>query len=176
MQPVKVKPVKYFVGALFSSEELLMKACNNLEGKFSAIDLVSEDFLFDVTDYYNSEMGTPIHRRIFTFTDLENPNFLAETKLITNDIEDLVKIDGQRKVNLDVGYIDYDKVVLASAKYCIHKIYLDKGIYADLALHYEKGTFHPYPWAFMDFKLPRYYNFFFKARMRYKQQVKECHT
>jgi len=38
-----------------------------------------------------------------------NPARLAEIKLICNDLEDQIAVDGKRKVNLDPGYMDYDK-------------------------------------------------------------------
>lgn len=117
-------------------------------------------------------MGVPIYRKLIALQKLHSPEFLADAKLSTNSIENRLAISGNRKVNLDIGYLDYDKVVLASAKYGIHKIYLQKGIYADLALHYEKGRFSPYPWAFMDFKSNRYYGFFLKLRTVYKEQLK----
>jgi len=173
MKPLIANPVKYFVGALYSSESLLEKSVRLLTERFSPTDLVSESFPFDNTNYYDAEMGTPIFRKFFSFSDLISPSFLAEAKLITNDIEDCLTVEDKRKVNLDIGYMDYDKVVLGSVKYGIHKIYLDKGIYADMALHYEKGSYSPYPWAFMDFKFPDYYPFFLKMRIKYKSQVKE---
>ena len=172
MKPGIANPVKYFVGALYSSEALLEKSVRLLSGRFSPIDLVSHSFPFDNTDYYDTEMGTPIFRKFFSFSDLISPGFLAEAKLITNDIEDSLTVENKRKVNLDIGYMDYDKVVLGSAKYGIHKVYLDKGIYADMALHYEKGNYSPYLWAFMDFKFPDYYPFFLKMRIIYKGQIK----
>lgn len=172
MKPVKVKPVKYFVGALFTDKEILNKSINDLENSFSNVDLESDDFPFDITRYYNKEMGEPIFRRFLSFAKLRSPGEIAEAKLTSNATEDKYRINGNRKVNLDVGYIDCDKVVLASAKYGIHKIYINKGIYADMALHYGKGKFTPYPWAFMDFKSDCYYQFFLEVRELYKNQLR----
>jgi len=117
-------------------------------------------------------MGSPIFRRICSFSNLISPSYLADAKLITNSIENKYRLNNKRNVNLDIGYMDYDKVVLASAKYGIHKVYISQGIYADMALHYEKGKFSSYPWAFRDFKLPLYYDFFLKIREIYKAQLK----
>jgi len=172
LKPEPAQPVKYFVGALYSSKEILDEAIKTLEGQLSPIDFESETFPFKGTDYYDNEMGIPIFRKFYSFTDLISPEFLTEAKIITNEIEISFAISGHRKVNLDVGYMDYDKVVLASAKYGIHKIYLKNGIYADMALHYEKGKFTPYHWEFMDFRSPEYYSFFLKIRALYKSQVK----
>ena len=171
MKPQEVTPVKYFIGALHSDKELLHKAFQIVENRFSEIDLMSEDYRFGGTDYYENEMGENINRRIFSLLKLEDPLFLADAKLMCNDIEDEIAVDGNRKVNLDIGYIDFNKVVLGSAKYCANKIYIGKGIYADPALHYSKGKFAPYPWAFLDFKYDYYYEFLMKIRIRYKHQL-----
>ncbi|RPJ03325.1 MAG: DUF4416 family protein, partial [Spirochaetaceae bacterium] len=77
-----------------------------------------------------------------------------------------------RKVNLDPGILDYDKFVLASAKYNGQKVYLDMGIWADLTLHYEKGKFDPYPWSFPDFKSRIYDGAFMEMRRLYKDRRK----
>jgi len=173
MQPQAVLPVKYFVGALYSAEAILDKALKSLEKQLSPVDCQSKSFPFRVTNYYDEEMGAPLFRKFFSFTGLASPGFLAQAKILTNGTEEQFAIDGRRKVNLDIGYLDYDKVVLASVKYGIHKIFLDAGIYADLALHYEKGKFQPYPWAFLDFRTAEYYPFFLKIRALYKSQVRQ---
>jgi hypothetical protein len=64
--------------------------------------------------------------------------------------------------------MDLNKVVLASAKYNGQKIYLDHGIYADPTLWYEKGSFHPYPYSFPDFKTGEYIETFIQIRALYK--------
>ena len=171
MKPAPPDPVKLFIGALFSDEDLLHEALFRCENEFGAIDYRSRRFLFDVTDYYHEEMGSPIYRQFFSFTPLATPGKLAEFKLVTNEIETETASDGKRKVNLDIGYMDYHKVVLASAKYNGQKIYLDHGIYADPTLYYRKGQFHPYDWAFPDFKdSDAYYQALLKVREIYKSQ------
>jgi hypothetical protein len=80
----------------------------------------------------------------------------------------------RRRVNLDPGIMDYDKFVLASAKYNGQKVYLDRGIWADLTLHYEKGRFDPYPWSFPDFKSRIYDGAFMEIRQLYKKQRKKA--
>ncbi|MBO8131381.1 MAG: DUF4416 family protein [Candidatus Marinimicrobia bacterium] len=165
--------VKFFVGSLYVDENILKIAISELEDYFGKVDLFSEEFDFRVTDYYNREMGYGIKRKFFSFEKLFNPVDISTAKIFTNEVEKHYLANGKRKVNLDVGYMDYDKVVLASAKYCINKVYVGNGIYADLTLHYEKGNFTPYPWAFMDFKSLDYNKFFLKMREIYKRQMKE---
>lgn len=169
MQPTTPDPVKLFIGALFSDETLLEDALALCKELFGSIDFRSDRFLFDVTDYYEQEMGSPIFRQFFSFASLVNPGELAEYKIRTNLIEEQLAVKNSRKVNIDTGYMDYHKVVLASAKYNGQKIYLDQGIYADPTLYYRKGHFHPFDWAFPDFKdIDRYYQSFLRIRELYK--------
>jgi hypothetical protein len=168
MRPSVPDAVKLFVGALISDEDLFERTVEMLVREFGPVDHRSEPIPFDVTDYYQDEMGGPIQRVFLSFQELIDPGRLAEIKIATNRIEGELAVDGRRKVNLDCGYMDVCKVVLASAKYNGQKIYLGQGIYADPTLHYEKGHFEPYPWSFPDFKTGRYEKIFLKIRELYK--------
>jgi len=173
MNPQPVKPVKLILGVLFSNESLLNQAKSRLIESYGEIDYQSPVFDFAISDYYYPEMGSPIFRVFYSHQKLIFPNELARIKIECNRIELDLAIDGKRKVNLDPGYLDYDKFVLASAKYNGQKIYLDLGIYADLTLHYEKGQFHPFPWSFPDFKSGIYNNAFLIMRTQYKNKMRE---
>mgnify|MGYP002639658040 CR=1 FL=1 len=172
MKPAEPQPVKYFIGALYSDVDLLGQAILLCEQRIGEIDLRSEDFPFDVTSYYDDEMGNPISRSIFSFDRLLSPGELARLKVICNQIEDELKVAGSRRVNLDIGYLDLHKLVLASAKYNGQKIYLEQGIYADPTLYFEKGQFHPFENTFPDFKSNTYLDFFLEIRNTYKAQLK----
>jgi hypothetical protein len=172
MRPSEPDPVKLFVGVLYSDQSLLERATKLLGEKFGPVDYRSEPMPFEVTDYYQDEMGGPIQRIFLSFEELMDPARLAEIKIETNEIEDALAVDGLRKVNLDCGYMDVCKVVLASAKYNGQKIYLSQGIYADPTLHYEKGHFTPYPWSFPDFKTGQYERIFLRIRELYKVRRK----
>ena len=170
MKPADPEPVKLFFGILYSDRSRLDSAVALLEERYGPEDYRSPEFRFLETDYYEAEMGKPIFRVFISFDRLISPGDLATIKTETNQIEDHVSDRGSRKVNLDPGYMDYDKVVLASAKYNGQKIYLDLGIWADLTLHYEKGGYHPYPWSFPDFKKGIYDRVFLDMRALFKKQ------
>ena len=174
MKPIQPDPVKLFIGILYSDEEVLKGAKEFLQEKYGKIDYESQPFEFIITDYYVPEMGSPIYRMFISHEPLIQPNEIARIKLESNEIEDQLTITGKRKVNLDPGYMDTCKAVLASAKYNGPKVYLDDGIYADLTLYYEKGTFHPYPWSFPDFKTGQYNRPFLQIRELYKAQLKKA--
>jgi hypothetical protein len=165
-------PVKVICGILYSDTELLERAILACEREFGPIDYRSDAWPFDITDYYDGEMGSPIERIFISFLKLADPGELAGWKHITNRIETKLAVDGQRKVNLDIGYLDFDKLVLASAKYNGQKVYLGQGIYADPTLHYSKGQFEAYFSAFPDFKDDRYYGALLEIRERYKLGVR----
>lgn len=170
MKPQQVKPVKLIIGILYSDEDLLARAKELLITKFGKLDYISRVFDFTISDYYYKEMGSPIFRTFISHRQHISPNSLAQIKIACNTIEDELAVANQRKVNLDPGYMDYDKFVLASAKYNGQKVYLDLGIYADLTLYYEKAQYHPYPWSFPDFKSGIYNDTFLMIRAKFKGQ------
>ncbi len=173
MKPSEPIPVKLFCGVLFSDEQLSKYARSLLIKKYGEIDFQSDRFNFEISEYYRSEMGWPIYRIFWSFDKLIDPSEIARIKIECNEIEDKLLSAGDRKVNLDPGYVDYDKIVLASAKYNGQKIYMNFGIYADLTLHYEKGNYYPYPWSFPDFKNGQYSGSFLRIREIYKLQLKK---
>ena len=96
--------------------------------------------------------------------------------MLTNDIESFFSVSGKRKINLDPGYITLAKVVLASTKNYSHRIYLGKGIYAELALLYKNRQFIAMPYTYNDYKDIRYLNMFMKVRdflKKPREQIKE---
>lgn len=165
-------PVKLVIAVLYSDENRLAVARERLVQQFGPIDFTSVLFPFEVTDYYVPEMGSPIMRLFYAFEQLISPATLASIKLATNIIEDELATHEKRQVNLDPGYLDPDKFVLASAKYNGQKIYLSDGIWADLTLHYEKGHFSAFPWSFPDFRSGEYEKAFLRIREVYKGQLK----
>jgi hypothetical protein len=78
-----------------------------------------------------------------------------------------------RLVNLDVGYVDYHKAVLASFKPGAYKVYVGRGLYVDPAAHYEKGRFEPFPSVFLDFRERRYDGELLAIRAPYKRGLRE---
>lgn len=172
MKIIEPQVVKYFIGALFSNSERLEAALKLCQRHFGAIDFTSESFNFDQTSYYETEMGTPLRRSFISFEILRSPGDLAALKARTNEIEMLLAHNGNRQVNLDIGYLDFHKVVLASAKYDGHKIYLDQGIYADTTLVFEGGKFECLKNTFPDFRGGTYDQALFEIRKKYKAQLK----
>jgi len=141
------------ISSLFSSGvDLIMKVIKQMEEYFGITDWISEEIAFDRTKYYAKEMGWPLYRRFISFEKLIYPEFLVEAKLITNKIEDEYLSNMKRKINVDPGYISLERLVLSTGKNYTHRIYLGKGIYADLTLVFHAGTFKSLEWTYPDYR------------------------
>lgn len=171
--PEATDPVKLFVAALWSEDGALDAAKRELYSLWGAVDHEGPDHVFDVTDYYEPEMGRGLKRRLFSFEKLVAPDFLVEAKLVCNNVEESSRGPaGGRRVNLDVGYLDHHKVLLGSCKFAGQKVYLDRGIYADLVYRYRGGHYEPFEWTFPDFRDRRYETELLEIRRRYMEQLR----
>lgn len=166
--PQNPYPVKLFVAALFSQEAVMHEAIDRMEEQWGPIDYASDAIPFDVTDYYVSEMGEGLVRQLFSFARTISPAEIVAVKLRSNELEDCFAEGGRRKINLDPGYMDHNKVILPSMKQGSQKIYIDKGVWADPTLRYEKGTLLAFDWTFPDFKDGRYLRPLLRIRELYK--------
>ena len=101
---------------------------------------------------------------------------LVPASIIARELEQLFSRNGKRTCNLDAGYLDSDKLVLGSFKGASTKLYLGRGVFADMILQYAKGAFNPMPWAFENFKDGRYDKDLLAVREKYKAELKRCRT
>jgi len=169
-----VDPVKLLVAILWSDFERLRHALDEIRICWGPIDFQGADRLFDATDYYMSEMGSDLHRRLISLEDLVPPESIRKAKLVCNEIEDRLAVGARRRVNLDIGYLDRSKLVLASVKYAGQKIHLGDGIYADLIARYRAGRYQPFEWTFPDFRDGRYDSELSTIRSNYLSQLREA--
>ena len=170
------EPVKLFVGVLTSIPETVPAVEKKLTAIFGNVDTRSEPYLFDMTHYYDEEMGTPIYRYFISFENLIEPSEIAAAKVKTNDLESGFTADYPsiaRPINLDPGYVEQSKIVLASTKNFFHRILVSGGIYAEVTLHYQDGAWQSLPWTFPDYKTPRYHPYFSSMRDLYRKQLGE---
>lgn len=123
-----------------------------LEEEFGSTDYISESIPLVETHYYDQELGTPIFRRLLSFKSLVEQDRLPEIKLWTNSVEqNTLQEGGDRTFNLDPGILTFERLVLATGKNFTHRIYLGKGIWADLTLIYTRGNWQSLPWTFPDY-------------------------
>jgi len=166
------KPVKLIVGFIFSDEKYLVKAKEILKRRFGRPDFDSQILEFTHTDYYCAELGNNLKRNFISFKRLIGPQELWKIKQLTNRIESSFSNKGRRRINIDPGYIDMAKLVLASTKDYRHRIYLNKGIYAEITLYYQAGSFKSWNWTYPDYATSLYLDIFNKIRSLYAEQLK----
>jgi Domain of unknown function (DUF4416) len=128
---------------------------------------------FSFTDYYRDEMGGDLLKMYVAFQRSVERDDLAEIKTFTNSVEDRYLSSGARRVNIDPGYLTRDKLVLASTKDFYHRIYLSKGIFAEVTLHYRKGAFRFFSWTYPDYNTPQFLAFLEKARARLVKTLRD---
>ncbi|MFQ5963645.1 MAG: DUF4416 family protein [Candidatus Scalinduaceae bacterium] len=168
------KPVKLIIGILSGIKILLEDIEILLEKRLGKIDLKSEVFPFDYTDYYEKEMGVNILRKFLSFKNLIDPEEISSIKVWTNQLEDEFKqnkYDVIRPINLDPGYLSHCNLILASTKDYYHRIYLQDGIYAEVTLFYQEGKYENLPWTYPDYKTEEYKDFFSKVRTLYAKDI-----
>lgn len=167
----KPQPVQLVMGLIYGSRANLEEIESELASEFGEIEIKSPPFDFDVTDYYEDEMGSGLRRVFYGFKELIDPGDIVDIKLTALKIEEDTGWEGARTVNLDPGYMDFNKLILVSAKFLAQKVYLTKGVYADPTIYYDKG-WKVYDWAFPDFKSGRYNEFFTELRKLYKAKMR----
>jgi len=174
---LKPKPVNLIIGMLTSIPDLFGQVDKILEKYFGPIDLRSDILPFTFTDYYNEEMSEGIQRQFYSFRELLMPEEIATVKVQTNTIEDSFvsskKYPMKRPVNIDPGYLNESRLILASTKDFSHRIYLRDGIYAEVTLNYRGGRYEVFPWTFPDYKTAEYQNFFLLVREHYVKKLKK---
>jgi len=175
-QPQDVDPVKLVIGVLWADPTTLSEATTLLIQNWGEIDFTGPDHLFDITDYYEPEMGKDLRRRLLSFRNLVPPDSLVEAKHKCNAIEDRLAGPCGRLVNLDVGYLDHNKIVLASFKGAGQKIYMKNGVWADLVARYRTGRYMPFEWTFPDFRDGRYDPELIQMRQAYLIQRKSANS
>lgn len=169
----KHPPVKLVIGCIFKEQIILNKAEGILVSHFGAIDYASATLAFTHTDYYKSELGSNLKRRFVSFKKLISPEDFFQTKITANKIEKRLSKGEFRLINIDPGYMDMAKLILASTKDYKHRIYLNKGIYGEITLFYQNKTFTPWEWTYPDYKSPDYISIFNKIRDLYIEQIKK---
>jgi len=173
------KPVKLIIGILAADRKCLLAAMEAIENKFYKVDLVSDVWPFDQTDYYKDQTGPNILRQFVSIERLIDPGTLSKIKHKTNKLEQKLSarlgLPLPRPVNLDPGIIEPSKLILASTKNYSHRIYIGRKMYAEVTLIFDKGSWCPLPYTYPDYRQQCYFEFFEKVRTRLLEQLKSKH-
>ncbi len=165
-------PAKLVSGLIFSCNVALDEIRQELEARFCPISSVSECKPFSWTSYYQKEMGQKLNRVFLAFDCLVQQECLVDAKHMSIALESKWRVGGNRQVNVDPGILTAERLVLATTKNFTHRIYLAKGIFADLTLIYRKGGFRPLEWTYPDYREPWSLAFWNKVRQMYLEQLR----
>jgi hypothetical protein len=161
-------PVLRILAAFSRYPEALDWARQTTEGAWGSVALQSDLFDHRETNYYEATMGPGLKKTFFAFAPLVDPTGLVAWKETSNQWE----LDYRRQsthaeprpLNLDPGYLTEAKLILASTKDRDHRIYLDRGIYAENTLVFTRGAWQPRPWTYPDYHRHDYHQFFLRCR------------
>ena len=170
----KPHKVKLIVGLLSNDIPAIEKATALLKRAFGRTDFESALLEFTHTDYYEGEMGKALKRKFLSFAKLSRLDHICASKLRTDRLEKTFMRAGRRTVNIDPGYVDCSKLVLFSTKDYTHRIYLEKGLFAEVTLFYKGRTFNSWPWTYPDYASAPYIDIFNSIREIYKKGTSAC--
>ncbi len=155
----------YFLSILSLKKADISSIIEEFETTCGQLIYFSHDF-FPMKDFYSREMGEKdtLCRLIILGQKKMPKDLLVELKIWATKKELQFSLNGRRTINLDVGILSLENVVLATGKSFVHRIYLKDGVYADLNLIFKENTFSSLPWTYPDYQHQDFISFFNWAR------------
>ncbi len=176
-QPAPHPPVPFLLAAVSRYEDALQWAAQQSAAAWGPIADRSEAFAFTETDYYQSTMGSGLLKQFLVFERPMPPEQLIDVKLQTNAWEEEYARASAwpepRPLNLDPGYLTAAKLVLASTKDHSHRLYLGRGIYAEVTLYFRGGRWQPREWTYPDYRRDDFQAFFSRVRDDWQRRTRE---
>ena len=132
---------------------------------------------FDAGAFYRETMGDGLTQTLVAVDEFADPADLADWKHETNDWEAdyaaLARHGEARPLNLDAGYLSQAKLVLATIKDRDHRIYLRRGIFAEVTLNYVGKAWHHHRWSYPSYRDPAVAQFCGCVRIRLRKYLIE---
>lgn len=159
---MKEPKVKRIAGILYPDDKFLAWSVERLTEIWGEPEFFSDPVPFDKTNYYD-DISPNLTRIFVSFPGLANAGGLADWKHQAIDIEALSR-KPVRAVNIDPGYIDGARLILASTKDHAHRIYLRNGIFAEVTMRYRFKRWTSFDYTFPDFASGVYDEFLSRVR------------
>ncbi len=167
-KPTSHPPVLLLLAAFSRYDAAIRWARDRAVEAWGTVAIESPVFEFTQTDYYKATMGPGLRKVFFALQRPFDPADLADVKLQTNRWEQQYAKEADhpepRSLNLDPGYLTLAKLVLASTKDHSHRIYLGRGVYAEVTLYYKHDRWQPREWTYADYRREDYQRFFSQCR------------
>jgi hypothetical protein len=176
--PKDFAPVKLICGVIYRDQdpEVYAETRRRLEAEWGRVDSESRPYPFDLTGYYEDEMGGGLVRRFTSFESLVPPESLPVAKLWAIELESIIRqergVTG-RPGKIDPGYLTASAVVMATAKDFAHRIPLGQGIYAHLEFLFTRTGVRTLDWTYPDLRREPPQAYFRGVRETYLRQLRE---
>lgn len=157
-------PVKLVAGVLYPDEIRWMWTAGKLSNLWGTPEDVSPEYPFTVTDYY-ADIAPVLFRRFLSFSGLRDGASLPEWKRTAGRLES--ESGDRRTVNIDPGYVNGARLVLASTKDHAHRVYLGGGIHAEVTLRFRFRKWEAFDYTFPDFAEGLYDGFLSAVRKKW---------
>ena len=171
----KPKKVKLVIAIFSQNIEMLNVTQKELASKYGIVDYTSNDLDFTETNYYNNEMGDNLKIRFLSFQKRVDRSKLPRVKLFCLKLEKKHSVDGgekiKRTVNIDPGLLSLENFILSTGKPYSHRIYLDKGVWAEITLIFKKDHYAELEWTYPNYKSDKVKEILLKIRKIYHNQL-----
>jgi len=157
-------PVKLVVGVLYPDENRWIWTAEILSALWGLPEDVSSEFPFTVTDYY-TDISPVLFRRFLSFPGLRDGGALPEWKRAACRLEN--ESGAPRAVNIDPGYVNGARLVLASTKDHAHRVYIGGGIHGEVTLRFRFKKWESFDYTFPDFAQGLYDGFLSAVRKKW---------
>jgi hypothetical protein len=175
-QPKEFNPVKLICGVIYKEDALYDDVKKSLGAEWGRVDSESPAFPFDLTGYYEDEMGGGLVRRFLSFENMIEPETLPALKLRAIEFEETLRRGHGgvgRPANIDPGYLTASAVVMATAKDFAHRIPLSGGIYAHLEFLFTRTGVRTLDWTYPDLRREPLQGYLRAVREIYLRQLRE---
>jgi len=164
--------VMLFISALYHEKAPVHEAISLMKERFGETLVSTDPMPFTYTTYYHGEMGSPLFRILLAFEKLVPRDSMPGTKLFTNALEETLARDGKRTINLDPGILSLENICLATTKPYSHRIYLSRGIWAEITLMYKGNSYHKLDWTYPDYASDGMIGIFNDMREKYRRRLR----
>ena len=163
--------VKRIAGVLYPDEDRFAWVLARAGSEWGAPELTSEPIPFNLTDYYR-DIAPRLFRRFLCFPGLVRAGGLPDWKRASCAME--AESRTPRAVNIDPGYLDGARLVLASTKDHAHRVWLRDGIYAEVTLRFRFKRWQAFDYTFPDFAGGLYDDFLTAARRLWLEETEDA--
>lgn len=169
------EPAAFLCAVMARGAEAVDEAVAALASRFGGVRGRSPTWAFDMSGYYEAEMGPGLAKGLVWLGDPIDPEKLAGRKRQSLAFERERAVEGaggdlRRAVNVDPGLLSEESLVLATTKASGHRVAIGAGLWAEVTLRFERGEYRPLPWTYPDYQQPEVGEFLLGVRRRLRER------